>query len=63
MLLYESRQNGPRKNGSQKNGPRKIGTRKNGPQKNGPGKFRYKNRGVSVEHRGVCVERWDVINL
>ena len=24
---------------------------------------KVKNRGVSVEHRGVCVEFWDMINL
>ena len=28
-----------------------------------PKKTETKNRGVSVERRGVCVEYWDVINL
>ena len=31
--------------------------------KRSPGNSETKNRGVSVEHRGVCVECWDVINL
>ena len=59
----------PGKNGPQKNGPRKNGPRKNGPrekwspEKWSPGNSETKNRGVSVEHRCVCVERSDVINL
>ena len=49
-----TQKNGPRKIGTQKNGTRKIGTQKIGTQKNGP----QKNRGVSVEHRGVCVRMY-----
>ena len=54
---------------SEKNGCRENGPRKNGPWRNGlrekwsPGNSETKNRGVGVEHRGVCVECWDVINL
>ena len=33
-------------------------SRKNGLREKIPGKLRNKNRGVSVEHRGVCV--WNV---
>ena len=49
--------------------PGKIVLEKNGARKNGlrekwsPGNSETKNRRVGVEHRGVCVECWDVINL
>ena len=33
------------------------------PENWSPGNSETKNRGVGVEHRGVCVECWDVINL
>ena len=61
--------NGPRKNGPQKNGPRKNGPQEKWspeywcPEKWSPGNSATNNRRVGVEHRGVCVECWDVINL
>ena len=43
--------------------PGKMVPEKNGPrQKWSPGNSETNNRGVGVEHRGVCVECSDVIN-
>ena len=44
--------------------PGKMVPEKNGPrEKWSPGNSETNNRGVGVEHRGVCVECSDVINL
>ena len=49
---------------SPKNGSRKKwSSEKWSPENWSPGNSETKNRGVSVEHRGVCVECWHVINL
>ena len=61
--------NGLRKNGPRKNGPREKWSLENwspekwSPENWSPGNQETKNRGVGVEHRGVCVECWDVVNL
>ena len=49
----------PEKNSPRKNGPWEKWSSKNW----SPGNSETKNRGVGVEHRGACVECWDVINL
>ena len=49
---------------SEKNRPREKSSSENwSPENWSPGNSETKNRGVGVEHRGVCVECWDVINL
>ena len=59
----------PRKMVPEKRGPRKNGPQEKWspeywcPEKWSPGNSETKNRRVGVEHRGVCVECWDVINL
>ena len=56
---WSSCENNPRKNGPRKKGPRENGSREKNPRKNGPRKIGLqKNRGVSVDHRAVCV--WNV---
>ena len=61
--------NGPRRKGSsEKWSPRKMVPGKLVPGKmvSGklvPGNSETKNRGLDVEHRRVCMECWDVINL
>ena len=64
-----SPKNDPRKNGPRKNGPREEWSPENRssekwfPENWSPGNLETKNRGESIEHRGVCVECLDVINL
>ena len=65
----ESRKNGPRGKNPGKMVPGKNGSRKKwltenwSPEKWSPENSETKNRGVSVEHRGVCMECLDVINI
>ena len=78
-LAIESRKNGLRKDGPREKrslenwspenwspenwSPENWSPENWSPEKWSPGNSETKNRGVSVEHRGVCVECSDVINL
>ena len=59
----------PEKNGRRKKGPREKWSSENwspekwSPENWSPGNSETKNFGAGVEHRGVCVECCDVINL
>ena len=53
----------PEKSSPEKWSPEKWSPEKESPQNWSPGNSETKNRGVSVEHRGMCVECSDVINL